>query len=209
MALAQYSLSNLSNSVSEYLAAGLLAADYLLYWRPIDALQTRDGVYGDFYARQSDVLADNQVAARYAQSRGVLTLSNDDAADPAVLVRPTIDGSIISHEQVPIPSLVVAVEHLPNGEALELGSRLRERFADLQVIGYARTYQEQMFLVDKLRTHFDETLFIPIYDHDSGTVDPLQWLEIQEPIVQSRIIPLQAEVRLYEIALTARLRYEA
>ena len=209
MGLAQYSLSNQSNSIAEYLATELLAKDYLLYWRTIDALQTPDGVYGSFFANQSTILADPDVADALADSRGILTVLNMDAADPALLKRPTSDGGVIAPVDVPLPSIVVAVSHLPNGELLGLGSRLRERFTDLQLVSYTRSFEEQLYLTETLRARFDESLFIPMYDHDAGTRAVIPAVEIEEVAFYSAVVPLEADVQAYEIALTARLRYEA
>jgi hypothetical protein len=209
MGLAQYSLSNLTNSISELLADELLAQDYLLYWRTIDALQTPDAVYGNYFANQAAILADPAVQAYLASARGILTVLNGDAADPALLKRPTGDGGVIAPVDVPVPSVVLAVSHLPNGELLQLGSRLRERFADLQLVGYARTFEEQLFLTEVLRLRFDESLFLSIYDHDAGTKAVIPPVEIDDISFFSTVVPLTAEVQAYEIALTARLRYEA
>lgn len=209
MGLAQYSLSNLSNSVSEYLAAELLAQDYLLYWRTIDALQTPTAVYGNYFANQATILADAAVQTYLSNARGILTVLNGDAADPALLKRPTGDGAVVAPVDVPVPSVVLAVSHLPNGELLELGSRLRERFADLQLVGYARTFEEQLFLTEVLRARFDESLFLPVYDHDAGTKAVIPSVEVQDVVFFSTVVPLTADVQAYEIALTARLRYEA
>jgi hypothetical protein len=209
MGLAQYSLSNQSNSLAEYLATELLAKDYLLYWRTIDALQTPDGVYGSFFANQSTILADPDVADALAASRGILTVLNMDAADPTLLKRPTSDGGVIAPVDVPLPSIVIAVAHLPNGELLGLGSRLRERFTDLQLVGYARSFEEQLYLTETLRARFDESLFVPMYDHDAGTRAVIPAVEIQDVAFYSAVVPLEADVQAYEIALTARLRYEA
>ena len=209
MGLVQYSLSNQTNSIAEYLATRLLARGYLLYWRTMDALQTPDGVYGGFYADQATILEDEDVAAALAASRGILTILNMDAADPAPLTRPTSDGAVGTPAAVPIPSLTIAVSHLPNGEPLGLGSRLRERFTLLYLIGYVRSFDEQLHLVDALREWFDETLFIPMFNHDAGTRAALPAVEIQDPVVDAAVVPLAADVQAYEIALTARLRYEA
>jgi hypothetical protein len=209
MGLAQYSLSNQSNSVAEYLAAELLAKDYLLYWRTIDALQTVDGVYGNFYANQATILADSNVADELANSRGILTVLNMDAADPALLKRPTNDGGVVTPIDVPLPSIVISVGHLPNGGLLGIGSKMRERYTDLQLIGYGRSFEEQLYLTEVLRGRFDESLFIPMYDHDAGTRAVVPAVEIQDVEFYSAVVPLEADVQAYEIALTARLRYEA
>lgn len=209
MGLAQYSLSNQSNSIAEYLATELLAKDYLLYWRTIDALQTPDGVYGSFFANQSTILADPDVAEAVSASRGILTVLNMDTADPSLLKRPTSDGGVITPVDVPLPSIVIAVAHLANGELLGLGSRLRERFTDLQLVSYARSFEEQLYLTDTLRGRFDEALFIPMFDHDAGTRAVIPAVEIQDVAFYSAVVPLEADVQAYEIALTARLRYEA
>lgn len=209
MGLAQYSLSNQSNSVAEYLAAELLAKGYLLYWQSLDALQTPAGLYGNFYEDQAEILQDEDVAAALSTSRGILSILNMDAADPKPLKRPTNDGTVSAAVDLPIPSITIAVEHLPNGSLLGLGSLVRDRYTDLQLIGYARSFEEQLYLTEVLRVRFDESLYIPMYDHDAGTRASLRAVEIQDTLVQTRVVPLESDVQAYEIALTARLRYEA
>lgn len=209
MGLSQYSLSNLTNSVAEHLATALLEAGYLLYWNSLDALQTVDGVYPGFFEAQDAILADPAVAAAYADSRGILTLLNADAANPRVLKRPTIEGSVGTVETVPIPSLMLTVAHLPNGQLLGTGSKARERYAAVQLAGFARAHDEHLFLKDLLRVTFDESLFLPLRDHDAGTRATLQLAEVQDPLVFGELATLRPAVQVYEIALTARLQYEA
>ena len=209
MALAQYSLSNLNNSVATYLTSQLLADGYLIYWRPLDALQTSAGLYRDWSTLQDSILLNPAVAAAYASSRGIISILDPDVAIPAVAARPTVDGTSQGPEQTPVPSMTIRVRHNLNGELMELGSRRRERWAVLSILGYGRDHLESIYLVDKLRLWFDALTDIPLRDHDSGTQALVQQLEVHDPAVSSSIVPLAHEAQKYEIALSASLRYEA
>jgi hypothetical protein len=210
MALTAYTLSNLTNSFAEALAQALLDAGYLLYWKPLDALQTPDGLYVEYQANQAGILqSDPDVAAHLAASKGIITLRDDDFSFPEHPTRPTSDGAVIAPEDIPIPTLVVQMEHEPNGSLLGLGSRERARYVSVLVYGLARDRGEQMFLTDVLRREFDESLFIDILDHDAGTRDAVGKAEIQGSDVGTLIYPLGSESQAFEFTLNARLRYEA
>lgn len=209
MALAQYSLPNLANSVASYLGDILLANGYLLIHKSTDMLRTPDGYYPNYFAAQSAILSDPTVAGRVQASRGFLCLLDQDTAIPEYPVRPTSDGFLISKEDVPVPALWITVDHFPNGSLREIGSKRRFRYCDLAVLGYAKDYQEQLFLADLLRTAFDETLYIPLHDYAAGTLSLVGTLEVQSPDVNVSTFPLNIESKVHEVALTATLCYEA
>jgi hypothetical protein len=209
MALSQYTLSNLINSWSEPLSSALLTAGYLLYWLPTDSLQTPDGVYPGFYGNQAAILADQAVAARLAAARGILTIRDDDFSFPQAPVRPNTDGSVAAPEDVPVPTMALAVAHGLNGQLLGLGSRERARYAEVLLLGLARDRGEQRFLVDLLRVVFDETQFMPVRDHDAGTRALIGHAEVMRTEVASEQYPKQADSMVFEFTLSARLRYEA
>lgn len=210
MALAKYSLTNLTNSFADRLSTEMLTAGYLLYWPSIDSLQTLDGVYPQYMANQASILTSNAtVAARYTASKGVLTIRNDDFSFIQFPTRPTSDGAVVSPENVPIPSVVVHIQHDPNGGLLGLGSTARNRFASLDVYGLARNRGEQIYLSEVLRVAFDESQFLSIVDHDAGTRAPVGKVELQRTDVNQAIYPLGPDSMAFEFTLNARLRYEA
>lgn len=209
MALAQYSLTNLANTVSEYLAEALLDRGYLVYWRPIDALQTADGVYPSWFENQSAILADAQVAAEFAASRGIFSILDMDSALPGLSTRPTSDGTVTDPEDVPVPSLTVVVEHLPNTGLVELGTKKQYRSTLLQLVGYARNMEEQNFLADLLRQLFDDWTHIRLLDHDAGTKAPIGLVDVTETRLTTVVAALRKDEQVYEIALSSELRYEA
>jgi hypothetical protein len=210
MALAAFTLSNLSNSVAETLSAALLANGYLIYWKPLDALQTPDGLYLEYQVNQAGILqSDPTVANRLAVSKGIITLRDDDFSFPEHPTRPTSDGAVVSPENISVPTIALQVEHDGNGGLLGLGSRERARFVSVILYGLARDRGEQMFLTDMLRREFDESQFIDVRDHDAGTRAAVGKVEIYGSEVGMLIYPLGAESRAFEFTLNARLRYEA
>jgi len=209
MGLTQYSLTNLGNSISTYLANTLVGAGYLIYWKPTDTLQVGSSAYPGYFENQESILSNTAVAAALAASRGIVSFLNQDFSFPEFPVRPNSDGTVTSPEDAPVPLLSVRVDHGPNGEYRALGSRVRWRRADLQVLGYARTFEEQLYLVNVLRTAFDEGLFLAIRDHDAGTRALFDDVEIVEAEVLTDTFPLKQDAMVYEVSLSARLRYEA
>lgn len=209
MALQQYSLSNLGNSVAEYLTTALLDAGYLIYWRPIDALQTAAGLYPSWFANQSTIMADSGVAAQYAASRGIITILDMDSAQPSVSTRPTSDGSVSDPEDIPVPSLTIAIQRLSNTGLVELGTKRQHRSALLQLIGFARNLEEQNYLADLLHQLFDDWTHIQLQDHDAGTKAPVGLLDVVNTSILAQIAPLGNDEQVYEIALSSELRYEA
>jgi hypothetical protein len=209
MALAQYSLSNFGNSIAEYLTAALIQDGYLIYWRSIDSLQTADGVYPNWYANQTTIMADVDVAAEYAASRGIMSILDMDSAQPAVSTRPTSDGSVVDPEDVPVPSLTIAIQHLPNQGLVELGTKKQTRSVLLQLIGFARDLEEQNYLADLLRILFDDWTHVTLQDHDAGTKAPVSLVDVVNTRMLTHITPLGKDEQMYEIALSSELRYEA
>lgn len=210
MGLREFSLSNLTNSLAEYLATALLDAGYLLYWPTLDALQTPDGVYPEYQENQAEILSLNTtVASRYAASRGILTVRSPDFSIPQYPTRPTEDSTVTSSEDMPIPSIVLEVEHAGNGQLIGLGSRERERYVSLDLYGLARDHGEQLYLADALRVAFDESQFLPVVNHDAGTRAPVGSVEVVGSDVGTFMYPLGPDSRAFEVTLNARLRYEA
>jgi hypothetical protein len=210
MALAAYSTTNLTNSLAEHLADVLLEVGYLLYWPTLDSLQTNGGVYPEFQANQATVLQDfPEVALALSEARGILTIGSPDFSFPQYSVRPNSDGAATAPEDMPVPSIVLQVEHEANGQLLGLGSRQRARYASLSLYGLARDYGEQIYLADVLRVNFDESQFLDIRNHDVGTRDAVGAVEIQGTDVGTAIFPLGPDSKAFEFTLNARLRYEA
>lgn len=209
MGLAQFSLTNLGNSLSQYLATSVVTAGYLVYWKPTNVLQVGTSAYPQFYEQQEAILSNPTVAAAFAAARGIVSFLNQDFSFPEFPVRPTSDGSVAAPEDAPVPLLSVLVTHGPNGALCGLGSRERWRTADLSVLGYARSFEEQLYLANVVRTAFDEGVFLDIRDHDAGTRALVGDVEIVEAGVQTDTYPLKPDAMVYEVTLSARLRYHA
>lgn len=209
MGLAQYSLTNIGNSVSSYLASTMVDAGYLIYWKPTDTLQVGSSAYPGYFEQQEAILSDPTVAAALTAARGIVSFLNQDFSFPEFPVRPTSDGTVAAPEDAPVPLLSVQIEHGRNGEYREIGSRVRWRKADILILGYARTFEEQLYLANVMRTAFDEGLFLAIRDHDAGTRALIDDVEIVEAEVQTDTFPLKPDAMMYEVSLSARLRYEA
>lgn len=210
MGLAAYSTTNLTNSVADVLSERLLSAGYLLYWPTLDALQTPSGVYYEYQFNQASVFQDYpQVEGELEDSKGIITIRNDDFSIPQYVVRPNSDGANDAPEDMPVPSIVLSVEHDTNGSLLGLGLRQRERYAALNLYGLVRDRMEQIYLSDLLRVAFDESQFLEILNHDEGTREAVGAVEIQGTDVGTAIFPLGPDSKAFEFTLNARLRYEA
>lgn len=209
MALAPFSEKNLANSLSLELAERLLAEGYLVYWHPIDAVQTPDAWYYDYSTNQATYLADATFAARRDDARGLITLKGKTSSIPEYPVRPTSDGTVTSQEDVPVPYLAVEVGAMSPGRLIELGSRMRERYRHLAIYGAARDVEEQTWLRDKLGEWFDESTFFEIRDHDAGTLDVVGTVETTMVMTDSATLSLGADALTFELILNARLQYEA
>lgn len=209
MALAQYSLSNFGNTISTYLAEALLEDGYLIYWKTLDGVQTADGLYPGWFENQAAILADPDFAAEYAASRGILTILDMDSAQPAVSSRPTSDGSVSDPEDVPIPSLTVALKPFPNRGLVELGTKRQRRTMLLELVGFARNLEEQNHLADLLRVLFDDWTHVMLRDHDAGTQANVSLLDVVDTQLFMQIAPTASDQQVYAIALSSELRYEA
>jgi hypothetical protein len=209
MGLAAYSTSNLTNSVAEHLGGVLLGAGYLVHWMTIDALQVPNQVYPGFRDGGGAILETPAVALLFAASRGIITIRDDDFSFPQYPVRPTSDGFAVALEDVSVPTIAVSVRPGRNGRLLGLGSKQRERFALVALLGLARDKGEQMYLADVLREGFDESEFVPILDHDTGTAAAVGAVEIVSSTVDTFTHPLDQESQVFEVALTATILYQA
>jgi len=209
MGLAAFSLSNITNSLAEWLAEVLLLEGYLLYWPSLDALQTPAGIYPEYQRHHANTLLEvPEVAALLPTSRGVVTILDDDFSSPRYSTRPTDDGAVSASEDMPVPSIVVQVAHEPHGKYLGLGSRSRSRNASLTLFGLARDKPEQHFLVEVLRVALDDFAFINVLDHDNGTRDLVGSLEVHRAEVDTFQYPLGPSSRVFEFTASVGLRYD-
>lgn len=209
MALDQFSETNLASSMSVYLAGKLLAAGYLVYWHNIDAVQTPDGWYYQWSTKFAVYKLDSTVAARLASSRGLATLRPKPTAKPEFPTRHTLDGSVPSASELAVPCFFVKVSEEELGTFSELGSKMRERFRNLEVFGFVRDAAEQAVFTTALGRWFDDAEFLSVQDYDAGTLTVFGDVESQMPLTDSAIVGLTPEATRYEVILNARLRYEA
>ena len=209
MALLQYSTTNIANSLAERLAAELLTQGYLIYWKAADCLQTPAGWYPEYFQQQEVIMRRTDVQAAFLASRGIVTLANGDFSIPQLPTRPTSDGYIKYIEDMPVPSVTLDVVHLTNGSLVELGSKIKERYASFLAFGLARDYAEQQWLLERLRTTFDEDQLVDVLDHDAGTKAAVGPVDIVSSGVSSDIYPTNVDAMSFEFTLNARLRYEA
>lgn len=209
MALLQYSTTNIANSLAEPVATELLAQGYLLYWKAADCLQTQAGWYPEYFQQQDTIMRRSDVQAAFLASKGILTISNGDFSIPQLPTRPTSDGYISYIEDVPVPIVTLDVQHLTNGELVELGAKTKVRYASFLAFGLARDYPEQQWLMERLRTAFDSDQTLLVLDHDAGTKAEVGPVEIVSSDVSTDIYPTNVDAMAFEFTLNARLRYEA
>lgn len=209
MALEQHSENNIASSVATFLGQQLLTSGYLLYWYNSDAVQTPDGWYHRWSTDFATLKTDPTLAARLASAAGLFTLKGKATAKPVFPARHTVDGSVPSEVDVPIPYLAIEVDVERPGDFSGIGDRMRERFRTLIIYGYARDDREQSALRDSLVRWFDDTAFVPLYDYDAGTVTAFGDVECQMPMADSLTVGVEPEATRYEVILNVRLRYEA
>lgn len=225
--LVRYSETNLANSAAQYLAGCLLGAGYLVYWPAADAVQTPDGWYPAYRATAETYATDpahGAFQARLALARGILTLADGGAANPAYPVRQSVDGSmplapqlaeaVATPSALGLPELAVAVTLPPPGRFEGLGSRRQQRFASVQVVGYARDLAEARWLAHRLRGWFDRSTVLEVVDHDAlppqgGTPAPVGPAEVLAAVAEHLAAPTGPEATTYEVLLTARLGFTA
>lgn len=209
MALSNYSETNVANTLATSLATRLLAENYLVYWHEIDAMQTPDGWYFNYSQNDATYLADLVFAPRVQSARGILTLARSISADRRFPVRPNIDGSIDGQGEVPLPWLVLEVGAVENGDLLEIGTRLFQRWRNAVFYGATRTPAEQVWVRDKLAEWFDEALHLDVLDHDAGTLSVVGSVEIVAVTSDSEDVVLGPESTRFEFLHEARLEFVA
>src|SRR3954467_11894978 len=110
MALAQWSETNLTATVAQYLADLLVAAGYIIYWLPTDALQTGSGWYYGWTANFATYDADPTVQTLLTTAKGMVTLKGKTTAKPVYPTRHTVDGSVSAEDELQVPHLSVEVD---------------------------------------------------------------------------------------------------
>lgn len=209
MGLSQFSETNIENSVATLLAQRLLNAGYLLYWEPIDAVQTIDGWYFQYTTQQATYAVDPVFSQRLAAAKGILTLRDPATANPSFAVRPMNDGTVPEEGAVQTPSLAIHIGPMLNGEGIGMGDRTRVRYRHLSIYGLARDRFEQATLRDSLAMWFDENEVIDVRDHDAETLELFGSVITDLVMADSAIVQLSTEAMTFEVVLNARLQYEA
>lgn len=206
----QYSTSNISNSLSLYLAEWLLAAGYVIYWHRRDALQTSaTDWYFDYSTTHPTLLADSAFRALLGVVTGIVTLTDSVPAEPRYLIRPIDDGSVPPMDAVMVPLVSVEVGPAIPLKSAEMGSKMKLRGRHLMVDAYVRNKDEQALFQDALANWFDDELLLSVHDHDAGTLADVGSLLVQKSAVATELVFDSAEARTYEVLLNAQLEYDA
>lgn len=204
-----FSETNIANSMAVVVAAELLADSRLIYWYGVDALQTPDGTYRQYQANAATYLQDPTVAARMSSSLGLVTLKGKSDSKVVVPVRPTGDGSTPAQNEVAPPYIAVDVGAPFAGAFSGLGDRERSWTRQVSLYGVARNEAEQTYLRDHLGWWLDESSFVDILDHDSGTQDLVGSVELLGVVVDSAIIYTSPSASRFEFIWNAHVKYVA
>lgn len=201
------SLSNIQNSVSVHLTAALNDAGYVVYFVQSDVAVVPGYVMGSYAAQAAAGAFDAPVAAFRAQAgyRGVITLADADVVLTRFAMRPETGGEVAPLGGLSLPLLGVEVSPPEPGAFWELGSRMKERTYAFVVLGYARNKREAEELVMLLSEALDPGLPLPVHDHDAGTLDLLDYLDV-DTMTPGRCEPGRAgDAMAYEVAVAGTL----
>lgn len=207
---AEFSTSNILNSVSMYLADKLLSSSALCYWHAADALQitnTATGWYYEFNANRSTILADSTVASAVSTARGVVTMLSTYPAEPRFIHRLINDASLGPPDEVPVPVAVVDVTPVKRMQPYELGTKTKWRSRGLLVECYGREQREQRWFADLLERSFEQDQVIEVLDHDAGTLASVGYVTVDVPTVGMDTYLDASEALAYQVVAGAYLRY--
>lgn len=204
-----YSESNVANSLSTDLAGRLLAAGYLLYWEPQDAVQTLSEWWLQFRVNEAAYLANPTFQARLAAAKGILTVAGTLPANPRFISRPTLDGSAPDADEVRVPAMIITLSAARPGRPYELGTTKKWRTRHLMVEAYVRNESELRLLKDLLALWMEPDRVVAIVNHDAGTLAAIGDVHVTQSAVDSDLLFDGSEATTHQVVLNAMLQYTA
>lgn len=207
--LAQFSQTNLVNSLAQYLAAKLLSVGYLVHWAERDTVETLDGWYPGYTAGAAAYLADSAFQARAQAAQGLMAVLPAFPTEPRFLARPTGDGTALGPDTVAIPALALDMGSPGPGPFVGLGQTERFRVRRLTVEAYLRNAREQGRLEDWLEQWITDDLPIPVYDHDAGTLALVDSVVPRQTRILRGVTIEQGEAQAFQVLLHTLLDYSA
>lgn len=205
-----YSSRNVVNSVATYLAAQLLAAGYLVYWRDADAMQAPAGWYTSYSTQAATYLADPVFSAAFNAAKGIVTLVQGETAFASFVTRPTNDGTVGTQNQVQIPAFGITIGPDVVLKPYEAGSGLKWRVRALTVEGRAREKDELQAFSDALAKWFDDgDVYIDVVDHDGTSGEAPGAVRVTRRTVTRNVDPEAGAAEQFQVECMARLEYVA
>jgi hypothetical protein len=202
------STANFTNSVAEYMAAKLLDIGYIVYWQELDGVQTPDGWYYQYSTQSATYLADPTFLGRANAALGLVAIVPAIPAEPRFIARPTVDGIVLSENQVAIPAAAIEIAAPDPKFRFQLGSTEHWRRRRLTLDVYTRTASEQQQWQDWFALWFDPDVRIPIRDHEStGAVLEDAWCQMTR--IDSNTVLYRAEAEAFQVVLNTFLEYIA
>jgi hypothetical protein len=210
MTPAQFSTTNISNSIALYLAANFLAKGYLVYYHARDAVQintTSTGWYRNWSQNKATYLAPGTFATAWAAAKGVVTFVEAFPAEPRYTQRLISDTSIGAAGEITLPAISIDVRPEGGQDNYELGTKLKWRHRHLILESYTRDLTEQVRFQDWFNLWFEQDTYLDIADHDAGTAAAIGQIDIVQPSVDAERFPQSTDATLYQVLLNALMMY--
>lgn len=205
----KFSESNVINTLTTMFAAELIANDYLVYWHWRDAVEADNGWYYNYSTNFAAYHADVTFAAKVANAKGIVTLTEHIPAEPKFVQRPiTVAGPYPQNELV-VPVFSIEIGSPVAIANYEVGTRLKWRNRHLIIEGFVRDRKELSKFKDLLAIIFENELFFDVLDHDAGTLATVGKVEINDTIVDEFIDVDAAQQATYQVICNSRLEYIA
>lgn len=207
---ADYSASNLLNSLATYVAGQLLASGYLIYWHAADALQINTSATGWYFgltANRATILATPAVASAMSTAKGVWTIAEAFPAEPRFVARLISDDSLGQPDEVQTPVLVFDLSPERTQDPYELGTRVMWRYRALTVVAVVRQAHEQRWVADGFARWLQHQTSVDVVNHDAGTLSTVGMTTLEDTRVDQGTFIDAADALTYQVVAGSIVTY--